>query len=311
MAQHVIPAAQLVPQYKTIGRCNNYAVLQKNGEQVETSNTPFVTLANIHTIEAFMNKVGYQAVVDKVSAFFTKNLAQPWQIMFKLIIADLMIKFPNIPKRLEEDYHSIKDDVPLVSVSTTRNVLVRGMLILDAFLTTKIPMNLRSTRRSPTVSASPSETKKRKKITGESSSSRKSLKVTIKQKEIVDAKKNDVDSEDRAKKDDEMGSLEIRNEETQTTISTPIRSPRKSLSSDKNIFQEMTGTVSIPITTTSKHSQVKKRISKKYSHLPGTLRRMCRCQGYMIQDMERKRVTTEIFWETHNKVDQVLKEVIP
>ncbi|GKC82089.1 hypothetical protein Tco_1137806, partial [Tanacetum coccineum] len=28
MAQHVIPAAQLVPQYKPIGRCNNYAVLQ-------------------------------------------------------------------------------------------------------------------------------------------------------------------------------------------------------------------------------------------------------------------------------------------
>ncbi|GJX86518.1 hypothetical protein Tco_0337292, partial [Tanacetum coccineum] len=31
-----------------------------------------------------------------------------------LIIADLMKKFLNIPKRLEEDYHSIKDDVPLV-----------------------------------------------------------------------------------------------------------------------------------------------------------------------------------------------------
>ncbi|GJY70481.1 hypothetical protein Tco_0474184 [Tanacetum coccineum] len=28
MAQHVIPAAQLVPQYKSIGRRNNYAVLQ-------------------------------------------------------------------------------------------------------------------------------------------------------------------------------------------------------------------------------------------------------------------------------------------
>ncbi|GJZ04167.1 retrovirus-related pol polyprotein from transposon TNT 1-94 [Tanacetum coccineum] len=28
MAQHMLPAAQLVPQYKSIGRCNNYAVLQ-------------------------------------------------------------------------------------------------------------------------------------------------------------------------------------------------------------------------------------------------------------------------------------------
>ncbi|GKG48627.1 hypothetical protein Tco_0512774 [Tanacetum coccineum] len=49
-----------------------------------------------------------------------------------------MKKFLNIPKRIEEDYHSIKDDVPLVSVYTTRNVSVRGMLIPDAFLTTEI-----------------------------------------------------------------------------------------------------------------------------------------------------------------------------
>ncbi|GJR57405.1 hypothetical protein Tco_1499567 [Tanacetum coccineum] len=283
MAQHVILAAQLVPRYKSIGRCNNYAVLQSIpcspeckivGDTlhlpVETPDTPFVAPANIHTIEAFMNRVGYLGVVDK------------------LIIADLMKKFPSIPKRLEEDYHSIKDDVPL--------------------------------------------TKKRKQITRESSSSRKLLNITIKQKEIVDAEKNDVDSEDRLepgshkenpevvdddddnareKKDDTMGSLEIRNEEMQTTNSTPIRSPRKSLSSDKQIFQELTDTVSIPTTTTSKHSHVKKIISSKYSHLPGALRRMCRRQGYMIQDMEQKCVTTEKFLETHNKVDQVLKEVIP
>ncbi|GJW02764.1 hypothetical protein Tco_1561620 [Tanacetum coccineum] len=239
---------------------------------VETPDTPFFTPANIHTIEAFMNKVGYQGVVDKVSAFFTKNLAQPWQTMFKkkeaiqypcfikLIIADLMKKFPNIPKRIKEDYHFIKNDVPLVSVYTTGNVLVQGMLIPDAFLTTEIR-----------------ETNDFKEY------------ETVFMKEIVDAEKNDVDFKDRLepgshkenlkvvaaddddnareKKDDEMGSLEIRNEETQTTISTPIRSPRKSLSLDKNIFQELTNTVSIPITTTAKHSQVKKRISSKYSYL--------------------------------------------
>ncbi|GKE28503.1 hypothetical protein Tco_1443887, partial [Tanacetum coccineum] len=125
MAQHVIPAAQFVPQYKSIGRCNNYAVLQSipcspeckivghilldhplsyaltatadvpavylqqfwrtmSKVPVETPDTLFVAPANIHTIEAFMNKVGYQGVVDKVSDFFTKNLAQPWQTMFKV-----------------------------------------------------------------------------------------------------------------------------------------------------------------------------------------------------------------------------------
>ncbi|GJR82904.1 putative reverse transcriptase domain-containing protein [Tanacetum coccineum] len=99
MAQHVIPAAQLVPQYKPIGRCNNYAVLQSipcSPEckivglilldhclshaltaaadvpavdtlqiPVKTPENPFVAPANIHTIEAFMNRVGYQGVVDK------------------------------------------------------------------------------------------------------------------------------------------------------------------------------------------------------------------------------------------------------
>ncbi|GKF46369.1 hypothetical protein Tco_0136171, partial [Tanacetum coccineum] len=49
-----------------------------------------------------------------------------------------MKKFPNIPKRIKEDYHSIKDVVPLVSVYTTGNVLVRGMMILDALLTEEI-----------------------------------------------------------------------------------------------------------------------------------------------------------------------------
>ncbi|GJR49800.1 hypothetical protein Tco_1400321 [Tanacetum coccineum] len=49
-----------------------------------------------------------------------------------------MNKFPNIPKRLKEDYYSIKDGVPLVSVHTTGNVSFRWMLIPDAFLTAEI-----------------------------------------------------------------------------------------------------------------------------------------------------------------------------
>ncbi|GJT79440.1 hypothetical protein Tco_1053782 [Tanacetum coccineum] len=117
-------------------------------------------------------------------------------------------KFPNIPKRIEEDYQYIKDDVPLVSVYTTRNVSVRGMLIPDAFLTAEIretndfkeyetvfmkvailmnqPQQVVSTQgtnrntprahRSPTISANPLEKKKRKQTAGESSSPRKIIK---------------------------------------------------------------------------------------------------------------------------------------
>ncbi|GJR60602.1 hypothetical protein Tco_1502764 [Tanacetum coccineum] len=61
---------------------------------VETLDTSFVAPTNIHTIEAFMNRVGYQGVVDKVSAFFTKNLAQPWQtIRSGLIQSHIKNKF--------------------------------------------------------------------------------------------------------------------------------------------------------------------------------------------------------------------------
>ncbi|GJU27930.1 hypothetical protein Tco_1166551 [Tanacetum coccineum] len=110
MAQQVIPAAQLVPKFHTIERCNNYTVMQSIpcspgckivGQilldhpllmyllyilqlPVETPDNPFVAPINIETIEVSMNKVGYQGVVDKVIAFYTKNLAQPWQTMFNV-----------------------------------------------------------------------------------------------------------------------------------------------------------------------------------------------------------------------------------
>ncbi|GJV88870.1 hypothetical protein Tco_1532808 [Tanacetum coccineum] len=102
------------------------------------------------------------------------------------------------------NYHSIKDDIPLVSVYTTRDVRVRGMLISDAFLTEEIratddfkeyetvfmtvdvPMNqpqpvvstqgthrsTPSTHRTPTLIASP-QGKKWKQNVGESSSPHK------------------------------------------------------------------------------------------------------------------------------------------
>ncbi|GJY84570.1 hypothetical protein Tco_0497946 [Tanacetum coccineum] len=54
------------------------------------------------------------------------------------MIADLMKKFLDIPQIVDEDYHSIKEDTPLVSMYTTGNVLVLGMLIPDEFLTEEI-----------------------------------------------------------------------------------------------------------------------------------------------------------------------------
>ncbi|GKC99152.1 hypothetical protein Tco_1169427 [Tanacetum coccineum] len=128
MAQQIIPAAQLVPKFQSIRRCNNYVVLQSitcspeckivghilldhplsyaltatadlDTQEivytidmfratlklpVETPDNPFIAPANIQIIESVLNRVGYQGVVDKVSAFYTKFLAQLWQTMFKV-----------------------------------------------------------------------------------------------------------------------------------------------------------------------------------------------------------------------------------
>ncbi|GJU38365.1 hypothetical protein Tco_1191322 [Tanacetum coccineum] len=122
---------------------------------VETPENLFVVPATIEIIESFMHTIGY--------SFFMKNLAQPWHKMFK-------------------------DDIPLVSVYTTGNMIVRGMLISDAFLTKEI----RATddyKEYETVFVNvvvpinqPQSGKKRKQSAGETSSPRKSLKVTIRQK---------------------------------------------------------------------------------------------------------------------------------
>ncbi|GJX43604.1 hypothetical protein Tco_0260280 [Tanacetum coccineum] len=58
----------------------------------KTPDNPFVAPVTIEIIESFMNKVGYQGVVDKVSTFYMKNLAQPWQTMFKVFNRCLTIR---------------------------------------------------------------------------------------------------------------------------------------------------------------------------------------------------------------------------
>ncbi|GKG41752.1 hypothetical protein Tco_0473503, partial [Tanacetum coccineum] len=119
------------------------------------------------------------------------------------------------------------------------NVSVRGMLVPNVFLTADIretndfkeyetmfikvdvPINqpqlvvstqemhriTPSAHRSPTVSTSPPVLKKRKQISGESSSPQQSLKITIKQKQTV--KKDDDDSKDRIEPGSHKDNLEV------------------------------------------------------------------------------------------------------
>nr|GEZ73498.1 hypothetical protein [Tanacetum cinerariifolium] len=117
---------------------------------VETPKQQLIPPANFVYIQPFLKILGYQGSLDKVNAFFTKNLAQPWRTMFKkknviqyphftkLIIASLIDMYEPILKRLKEDYHIIKDDASLVNVYTTWEVTIQWMLIPNDLLTDAI-----------------------------------------------------------------------------------------------------------------------------------------------------------------------------
>ncbi|GKG07548.1 hypothetical protein Tco_0330517, partial [Tanacetum coccineum] len=71
----------------------------------------------LQLFHAMINRknVDYAALLlwDFMNNVFRKKEAIQCPQFIKLIIANLMKKFPNIPKRIDEDYHSIKDDIPL------------------------------------------------------------------------------------------------------------------------------------------------------------------------------------------------------
>ncbi|GKA90603.1 hypothetical protein Tco_0812473 [Tanacetum coccineum] len=231
MAQQVIPAAQLVPRFHTIGRCNNYAVLQSIPCSPECKIVGQILLD--HPLSYALTATADVLVVVGYQGFHEQCESEEGS---------------------HRDYHSIKDDIPLVSVYTTGNVLVRGMLIPNAFLTKEIHA-IDDFKEYETVFMNvdvpmnqPQPGKKRKHTTRESSSPQKSLKITIRQQKLIEEEKDDDDSENglepgNKEEGGEMVSLETRTEEMQTPIPTKLRSPRTILSSDKNITLELTDTV--------------------------------------------------------------------
>nr|GEW43626.1 hypothetical protein [Tanacetum cinerariifolium] len=313
MAQQVIPAAQLVPRYHNIGRCNNYDVLQSitcspeckivgkilldhplsyaltatadfmlDTEEftyivdifrvtlhlpMETPENPFVAPVNIQAIEAFMNRVGYQGVVDK--------------------------KFPKIPQRIDEDYHSIKDDSPL-EIHDTNDFKECETVFVGVDVQMNQPRLVVSTQgthrntprahRTPTVSTTKPESHKehQKNVTDDDEEIEKEkndeeIKKEKKDKDIEKEKNiDDVEKTDEVVKEKDIdvatGSMEFRKEKMQTPISLPTRSLRKVSYFDKTVSEELTASVSPTIATTSKDSSTSKRkknsISYKMKILP-------------------------------------------
>nr|GEX12623.1 hypothetical protein [Tanacetum cinerariifolium] len=139
--------------------------------------------------------------------------------------------------------------------------------------------------RTPTLTTS-TQGKKRKQNVRESSSPDKSLKISIKQQKVVRGNKDDDDLEDRLELECHKDKLEYVDDDDDKGA--------------KKVDEEEGGEI----------GSLETRTKNKYNNLPGALRRMCRRQGYMIQNMERKCVTTKQFWKTHNQVNQVLQQSV-
>ncbi|GJZ73020.1 hypothetical protein Tco_0637166 [Tanacetum coccineum] len=138
---------------------------------VETPDNPFITPVTIKLLS-----ISCRRLVIK-----NKDVIQ-YPRFTQLIIADLMKKYPFIPHRPDEDYHFIKDDIPLeyeivfVRVEVPMN---QPQLVISTQGTHR---NTPRAHKTPTLIAVSPQGKKRKQSAGETSSPRKSLKVTIRQK---------------------------------------------------------------------------------------------------------------------------------
>ncbi|GJW80757.1 hypothetical protein Tco_0144732 [Tanacetum coccineum] len=373
---------------------------------VETPNNPFVELEDLKFIQRFLKIVGYEVIVDKVSAFYTKNLAQPWQTMFKVFNRCLTTRtsrhdqtkinilqiFHVVINRVQVDYARLLwwDFIHCEFLPDEIRATIKYKEYEKVFVGIDVPTiqpqpveSTQRTNRRPKATRTPTPTaesvqKKRKSkiVTRESSIPRKSLKVTIRQKKpsatsmsplsddrerdeiaettilsltkhktalAVEAQENiakdeedtgtrikpeshkehpevviddNVDKEnkeddvnddfEKEKKDDEKddscisqnkvsSSLETRNEQMQTPILSPLRSPRNDLSFDKTISEELTANVSPTLDTTSKDLSMTQPTSSTHKVLPGSVAELSRRHGQLMEQLTNTIITKEYF----------------
>ncbi|GJZ59155.1 hypothetical protein Tco_0614971 [Tanacetum coccineum] len=181
---------------------------------VKTLNNPFIEPADLKFIQRFLKIVGYEGIVDKVNAFYTKNLAQPWKTMFMVFNHCLTTRTSGHEQtkiNILQIFHVVINCTHVDYATLLWNVTARGMLILDEFFIDHIrateeyvkvffrvdvptiqsqPVEstqgtnrtLRSTRTPTPTTEVAQKKRKTKAVAGESSTPMKSLKVIIKLK---------------------------------------------------------------------------------------------------------------------------------
>ncbi|GJZ96824.1 hypothetical protein Tco_0669158 [Tanacetum coccineum] len=122
---------------------------------------------------------------DQIKINQKKNVIQ-YPRFTKLIIADIIETFESIPKRLEEDYHTIKDDTPHIRImrQSMEGVEV-PMIQLELVESTQGTYRTPRATKTPNHEVIQKRKRKGKQTAEETSSPRKSLKIRIKQQKPI------------------------------------------------------------------------------------------------------------------------------
>ncbi|GKC57320.1 hypothetical protein Tco_1084918 [Tanacetum coccineum] len=303
MAQQVIPAIQLVPRYHTIRRCNNYVMLQSIPCSPEC-------------------KIVGQILLDHLSYALTATadvpvvyLQQLWRTVSKVPDTEDTIKFCWILRNIPTQW-ICSELFFIFQWKLLKIYLSHRMLISDEFLT----KDIRATddfKEYETVFFGLDVLKNQPKAVVSTQGMHRSTPRAHKTPTLTAASEKDEQTYDDVNDSDDRLEPRIYKENPEHVDDDDDKEEetvdelKGDETGNKNITQELTDIVSLSTHKISKNSLSKRRISSKYSHLPGALRRMCRRQGYMIKNMERKCITNKYFCHIHKKVDQVLHEIVP
>ncbi|GJT14218.1 integrase, catalytic region, zinc finger, CCHC-type containing protein [Tanacetum coccineum] len=283
---------------------------------VETTEKPFIKPARMKFIQPFMQIVRYQGVVDKKKDVIT------YPRFTKLIIADLIKKFDSIPQILEEEYHSIKDDIPLVSVYTIGNVTIRGMLIPDEFITDEIcaikeykeyvkvfvgvevpmiqPQPVDEIAKATLLSLALHKTA----IAAEAQENVAKVQEKLEEEDISKMVEGEDDEESYAS---DFADSMLNDDDDSGTMIEP-GSHKEHL---KFVDDDDDDETEKEKKHDNKNDEKANDDEKKDETGSMETRKEKIRQGYMIQHMEKKYVTDREFWKVHGKVDKVLHEIIP
>ncbi|GJR88002.1 hypothetical protein Tco_0212013 [Tanacetum coccineum] len=350
MAQQVIPSAQLVPRFHTIGRCNNYAVLQSIpcspeckivGQilldhplmdmfqdilhlPVETPENQFVASVNIETIEAFMNRVGYQGVVDK--AFLTEEIHatddfKEYETVFMNV--DVPMNQPQLVVSTQGTHRSTPraHRTPTLTArdDKERDAIAEATLLSLALHKTALAAKAQENFAKVQEKLDEEEIEKneieKEKKDEEVEKENKDKEIEKEKEDVEIVKEKDI-------ADDGMGSKEIMKEQKHTLIPSPTRSPRNVSSSDKIVSEELTATISPTTATTSKDSFTTKRKKRSSSHktktLPSSIAGMCRRRRLIRSHIKNKFATHDFFMskirevlDHCNKLTKIMKNTDP